>query len=276
MEISRTQRPSALEKAILCTTQVMLERSKGSGLVIEMNLLNGIRMPVLRRMKEVITEHADRIREIELYWIGDSLLKFLLVGIPDSSLRLTSLVLTSSTRQGFTIPTRIMADLSRLQLLDTRGFHFPWYSQSLCALTRLRVESPPPRPSPKRFILCSPSRYARLGSLGFGGFASQTCDIRNIKPIGLYNLKYPRLVFSPGLSNVLSVIVVPVETVVYLHCSEPGSRFASSLSDFFSSMGSRESKKPSYRKLNIHSFACSCLTGDETSTGNPKLRLFFF
>ena len=212
-------------------TEVMLERSKRSTLVIKMNFYNFNSSKVsktadLQRIKDVVTNHADRIREIELRGIKSSELATLLDGIPDSSLRLTSLVLTRSTPENFMIPTSIMADLHRLRWLHTRGFHFPWYSQSLCALTHLIVEHSP-EPPPIASFFAALRAMPALEVLYLEHSLPETCDIRDVDPIILCNLKDLRLISLTCLSSVLSVIIVPAGTTVHLECTEPGSRFPS-------------------------------------------------
>jgi hypothetical protein len=74
----------------------MLERSRMSDLVIEMDFWSSNcsdRKDILNRIKQVIIDHGNRIREIQLSRITSAELKALLDSIPDSSLRLTSLLL---------------------------------------------------------------------------------------------------------------------------------------------------------------------------------------
>ena len=84
----------------------MLERSERSTLVIEMDFSHYNSSSVSKTavlIKDVITKNTDRIREIELRGIDSSQLTTLLYGIPDS-LRLTSLVLTTSRGRNGAIP----------------------------------------------------------------------------------------------------------------------------------------------------------------------------
>ena len=257
-------------------TQVMLERSKKSDLVIEMDFggFGRSSLPILWRMRHVIIEHADRIREIEFHEIANAQLKYLLDDIPDSSVRLTSLVLTRSHGLKYAIPTSFIADLQRLQSLHISGFGFPWDSQPLCALTHLRVECTP-EPPPITSFFAALRAMPALQALDLANSLPETCDTRDIEPISFRHLRRLHLVSQTGLPNVLSVIAVPTDTIIYLHCTKPDYRLAPSLSEFFSSMGIWEPKRPSYRNLDIPGPFSLCLTGGETSTNTPRFSLDF-
>ena len=207
------------------------------------------RYVALQRMKDVVAEHSARIREIHLRGIEGSQLATLLDGIPDSSLQLTSLVLTTSNDHNYTLPITIMGDLLRLEYLHIAGIHFPWYSQPLCALTHLRIECTP-EPAPITSFFAALRAMSALQVLHLGSLPA-TCDTRDVDPLSFRNLRYLHLHSPTGLSNLLSVFAVPTETVIDLDCIEPESRFASSLSGFFSSMGFGTCKRPSYRNLKI-------------------------
>ena len=179
-------------------TQVMLERSKTFALVIEMDFCDYkgpsvSKMAVLQRMKDVITQHADRIRRIELRGIESTQLKTLLDGTPDSPFRLTSLVLTTFCGQTHTIPTRIIPDLQRLRRLDLRGFRF----------THLRVELEAPGPPKITSFFAALRAMPALQVLHLENSLSETYDIRDVEPISLRNLQNLRLVSPTGLSSVL-------------------------------------------------------------------------
>lgn len=99
MEINCAQYSLTLPFVYPKWMQIVLERSKTFGLVIRNGFqLRGspvVRTAVLHRIKAVIIEHTDRIREIEICGIESSQLEGLLDGIPNSSLSLASLVLTT-------------------------------------------------------------------------------------------------------------------------------------------------------------------------------------
>ena len=198
----------------------MLERSKKSDLVIEINFRGSNHsVAVLERMKDVFTEHSARIRDIALFGIESSQLANLFDVILDSSLRLTSLVLTPSHGQKYTLPISIMGDLQRYH----RRSLFLVLSTALCIVTP--DSRALPRASPNHFILCSPSGHA------FGRFASQDLCHRRCRTYQPAQSSTPNFASSTSLLNVLSVIIVPIETVVSLYTG-PDVLFASSLSLF--------------------------------------------
>ena len=251
----------------------MLERSKKSDLVREMTFRHSTPKTVLERMKDVITEHSARIREIELHGMQSSELATLLGGIPDSSLRLTSLVLATCSSRDYTLPISIMGDLQRLQYLHA----YRRNSLSLALATALSIDplgsTPLSQASPNYFTLSTLRAMPALQVLHLKDSVPETCAIGDVQPISLPNLQDLYL-FSDILSHVLSVIVLPVETIVSLSTG-PDDQFASSLSEFFSSMGFWECKKPSYRHVGVHISTSAFLTCRETSTGTSQLKLNF-
>lgn len=264
----------------------MLERSKRSDLVIELDCLDigGFRLQSswasLRRLKQVIAEHPDRIREIKLLGAFVSELKYLLEVIPDFSLRLTSLVLSAPIGQNYAVPINILADIHCLKHLHIIRIHFPWYSQPLRALTYLAV-SFPPQPPPMDLFCAALRAMPTLEVLDLHRSLPTTYKASIIEPISLRNLQRLCLTSIDGLqslSNVLSIIVVPLETIVSLiykgpvHEKNHLTQFSSSLAQFFSAMGFEESKKQSYRRLAINKdLSLSFFCDDWTHTANFKL-----
>lgn len=162
---------------------------------------------------------------------------------------MTPLVLTSrGQNRASGISINLIADLQRLQVLSLGHFHFPWHSQPLCALTNLKVENRID-PLPIASFFAGLRSMPSLRVLHLEHWIPEYCDMRDVKHISLRNLRRLHLNSSTCLLKILSVIVAPAETNVSLHFPEPGSRFVSSLSGSFSSVGIGDSRKPSYTYL---------------------------
>jgi hypothetical protein len=126
----------------------LLQRSKGADLIVQSNILdlapNHVRVLFL---KEVLTKHASRIRELDLIWISSPTLAALFENVQKSSLRLHSLTLKLTVPfEGPGFPTGIM-ETENLRTLTVERCDGPWYSLSLPSLTNLKLYNTPTRPS---------------------------------------------------------------------------------------------------------------------------------
>jgi hypothetical protein len=243
----------------------MLERSKGAGLIVGSRLLYSTNNWAF--LKEVLTKHASRIRELDL----SGLEKLALFDdLPQSSLRLHSLKLTCVFGEGdLDFPTGVL-ETANLRTLMIRGCYGPWCSLSLPALTNLKLHYIPNRPSSIEFFEMLRG-MAALEVLDMQDSLPLANDfIGQIKPIELPHLSRLCLLSSSNyqeVTNILSVVIVPPTATLEFNAvkGEPVSiqedilliDLASSLSTFFSHLG--QDTNSSYSNLHVFTREIGCL-----------------
>jgi len=102
--------------------------------------------------KDVICNHAARIRDLDLAETSKFTLLVLFGGLQPSSLPLHSLQLRQSTQQDFpTFPIAVVQTY-QLQSLSVTGYEGAWYSLPFSCLTNLKMHNIPSRPHLEEFI----------------------------------------------------------------------------------------------------------------------------
>jgi hypothetical protein len=263
----------------------MLERSKGADLIVVSRLMFSTHNWV-SFLKEVLTKHASRIRELNLSGL-DRLGLF--DNLPQSSLRLLSLKLTCAFGEGDrTFPTGVL-ETRNLRTLVIRGCGGPWWSLSLPALTNLKLHYIPNRPSSIEFfeMLRGLAALEVLDMLDSLPLANGSVDL--IKPIELPHLSRLCLLSSSNyqeVTDILSVVVVPPTATLEFNAAKGESLpiqenvmligLASSLSTFFSRSG--QDTDLSYSNLHVFTREIGCLQleawkDDGGASATPDLQL---
>jgi len=242
----------------------MLERSKPVGLGIQLTLsYSDSSSPRVLFWKDVLCNHAARIRELELTDVSKSTSLVLLGDLQPSSLSLHSLQICQSTQQDNpTFPTAAM-QAHQLRSLSVKGYEGAWYSLPLSCLTNLKIHNIHSRPRLDDFIKTLqanphlqtidiedslPSAFEAMGS---------TASV-NLPRLGILRLSSTR---NPKeVSNILSCIAVPSTATLEIKCRNRDSaqndqealiELASSLSLFFSAMSKSANHDVSYEDVHL-------------------------
>ena len=193
----------------------MLERSKGTGLVVRSVLANDSARRLLF-LKEVFTKHTSRIRELLLSQITAKSLATLFQDLRPSSLRLEGLELTNAVKGSPTFPADLL-DTEVLRLLRVTNCDGPWYSLSLPALLFLKLHKIANRPPFTKFLEMLRGlpalRYLDLDD----SLPSENDAVGQFGVVNLSQLRSLSLASSSNqkeVTNILSLIIVPSTTTL--------------------------------------------------------------
>jgi hypothetical protein len=245
----------------------MLERSKAADLIVVSKLphSHSPESPALISfLKEVLTRHASRVRELELD-LGQSnpsTLAALFEDPTQPSLRLNSLQLTCNRRDDYhpTCPTALM-ETGSLRRLEIEQCDDPWYSMSLLALTDLKLYDINDRPPLIQFLELLRG-LSTLQVLDMEDSLPLAIDLNCglIDPVHLPHLRHLCLSSTKNqkeVTNILSRIIIPPTTTLKFILKNHGSEentinfdaLASSFLAFFSPTS--QSQGLWYRALHV-------------------------